>query len=254
MNSKINLQTLSIAAAGAACLSFMTGGAAQAVQIGASSFRSGAVVESFEGLSPGSNVGLFWNGYGYLIPGVNTPFTFASGATLVNTNQSTIVGDWSIGYSGFGLNNNGLVNNSNVPDATAYLGFNSNSSQGSIEFTFASDLLRVGGFVTGAKASYPGNNIISLSAFDGSGNLLETVTKSGVDVSNWASNFLGLQNTGGIRKITFTGDYTVLDKLTFETAASQPVPEPASILGLLTLGGLGAKAKLKRKNQQSTEC
>ena len=74
------------------------------------------------------------------------------------------------------------------------------------------------------------------------------MTTSGVDVSNWGSNFLGLENSGGIRKITIKGDYTVLDKLTFEAAATKPVPEPASVLGLLALGALGVGKGLKRKH------
>ncbi|MCP2729435.1 PEP-CTERM sorting domain-containing protein [Limnofasciculus baicalensis] len=147
------------------------------------------------------------------------------------------------------MNSNGDIGSaSNVPDGNAYLGFNSDSSQGLVEFTFASDILRVGGLVTAANyGGAPANNIISLSAFDALNNLLETVTISGVNVSNWGSNFLGLENSGGIRKITISGDYTVLDKLTFEAAATQPVPEPASVLGLLTLGALGLGKGVKRK-------
>ena len=89
-----------------------------------------------------------------------------------------------------------------------------------MEFTFASDILRVGGFVTDAGYGNP----ITLSAFDALNNLLETVNISGVNVANWGSNFLGLENSDGIRKITIRGDYTVLDKLTFEAAATKPVP------------------------------
>jgi PEP-CTERM motif len=249
--SKLNgIKTLSVAA-GAACLALSTTGAAQAFQINSSAFGSGAVVESFEGLSVGPNV--IGNPFlGYLYPGVNSPFTFASGVTLTgpipNSLSGVLVGDFSLGVAFFSLDSNGFIGSaSNVPDGTAYLGSINLSNQGSIEFTFASDILRVGGFVTDTLGSFPGNNIITLSAFDALNNLLETVSISGVNVSNWGSNFLGLENSGGIRKITINGDFTVLDKLTFEAAATQPVPEPASVLGLVALGVLGVGKGLKRK-------
>jgi hypothetical protein len=52
--------------------------------------------------------------------------------------------------------------------------------------------------------------------------------------------------SGLIRKITISGDYTVLDKLTFEAAPTQPasVPEPSTIFGL---GASGFGAFFKRK-------
>lgn len=249
--SKLNtIKTLSVAA-GAACLALSTTGAAQAFQINSSAFGSGAVVESFEGLSVGPNLDNPFGGY--LVPGVNSPFTFASGVTLTGPIPSNlnnvIVGDFSLGGADFGLGGNGSIGSAgDVPDGIAYLGINSDSNRNSIEFTFASDILRVGGFVTGATYSgSPANNIITLSAFDALNNLLETVSVSGVDVSNWGANFLGLENSGGIRKITINGDFTVLDKLTFEAGATQAVPEPASVLGLLALGALGMGKGLKRK-------
>ena len=200
---------------------------AQADPISTSEFGSSAIVESFEGLSPGTIIPQIVD-TGVLKPGVNGPFTFNSGVTLTGpipnepppSAAGIEVGDFSIGDASFGLGENGQITSADdVPDGSAYLALN--ADPGPIEFTFNSDMLRVGALVTG------GRGFIILSAFDASGHLLETVSVSKVNVSNWRSNFVGLENSAGIRKITFSDsdvgsgfNTLVLDRLTFEPIAS----------------------------------
>ncbi len=63
----------------------------------------------------------------YLIPGVSSPFTFASGVTLTapipNSNSGALVGDFSIRSADWGVLSNSVVSSSDVSDGTAYLGF-----------------------------------------------------------------------------------------------------------------------------------
>jgi hypothetical protein len=227
---------------------------AQAVQISQDNFGSGAIVESFEGLSPGPNLSLQGNNVGLLNPGIIEPFTFGSGVTLTGSVIGVSIGDWSIGPAFCGLGENGLVASAaDVPDGSAYLAINFGSV---VEFTFPSDILRVGALVT-SSALNAGDfgNPIYLSAFDAFGTLLETVTIPNVNVSDWGSNFLGLENTTGIRRVIFsptptnTGSYLVLDRLTFEPISSPSiaVPEPTSALGVLVGAVLGASSMLKRR-------
>lgn len=233
---------------------------AQAVQISLDNFGSDAIVESFEGLSPGPNLTLD-NGTGYFR--LREPFTFESGVTLTEPVEDVLIGDWSIGDANYGLGPVGSVDSAaEVPDGSAYLTFTSVSTSvldlPALEFTFSSDILRVGGLITSASSiGLP----IALSAFDASGTLLETVTISTVPVSDWGSNFLGLENTGGIRRVTFNFSpsdfmplglitrYSVLDRLTFEpiSSPSTAVPEPTSALGILVGAALGASSILKRR-------
>jgi hypothetical protein len=226
---------------------------AQAVQISLDNFGSGAIVESFEGLSPGPNLSLQGNDVGLLNPGIIEPFTFESGVTLTGSVIGVLIGDWSIGPAFFGLGNNrDVASAADVPDGSAYLAINFGSV---VEFTFPSDIVRVGGLVTSAVETSAGSNPINLSAFDEFGTLLETVTIPSVNVSDWSSNFLGLENTAGIRRVIFSptptsiGSFMVLDRLTFEpiSSPSVAVPEPTSGLGVLLCAVLGASSMLKRR-------
>jgi len=249
---------------------------AQAVQITLNNFGSSAIVESFEGLSPRANL-ILSDDYGIFYPG--ELFTFESGVTLTESELilgegvtiddfnsfGVTVNDFSIGFSSFGLGPTGVVDSTaDVPDGSAYLAFSSHSTSAlnfsTFGFTFPSDMLRVGGLITSASSfSLP----ITLSAFDASGTLLETVSIPNVPVSDWASNFLGIENTAGIRRVTFssppsdftplnlTTRFTVLDRLTFEPISnpSIAVPEPTSALGILVGTTLAASCMLKRRQQ-----
>jgi hypothetical protein len=210
----------------------------KAIEITPGDFGPSAVFESFEGLSAGTNIPSA--GAGYLEPGVIEPFNFNSGVTLTwpipnpGIREGVIVGDWSIGGAHFGLASNGSIDSAaDVPFGTAYLALDAPEPQGPIELTFPSDILRVGAYVTASSLSGP----ITLSVFDTANHILETATISPVNVSLWGNNFLGIENTGGIRKIQFSGRFEVLDGLTSE------VPEPTTICLL----GLGALSLVSRK-------
>lgn len=211
---------------------------AHAIPIGIGAFSS-PTVESFEGQSAGPNITLASGGFGYLEPGVVSAFTFPTGVTMTspipNPGISTgvILGDWSIGTSTFGLLGNGtILSAADVPGGSAYLGLDDPAASGPIEFTFASDMLRVGALVTGAPGS------ITLDVFDAGGFLLETLTIPTVVVGSWPTNFIGIEHPG-IRKITFNSDFLVMDDLHFE-AGDESIPEPGTLaifgIGLLGLG------------------
>jgi hypothetical protein len=196
-----------------------------AFQVGAGAFGPGAIVESFEGLTAGPNITS--GGEGYLEPGVVSPFTFASGVTFTNPvpnpgrSTGVIICDWAIGIADFTIGGNGSVGSAaDVPFGSAYIALDNSASSGPIEFTFPTDMLRAGAYVTG----YPGT--IIMSAYDSGGILLETQNIATVNVSAWDSNFLGIENPAGIRRITFGGDYELLDGLTFEAASTPPTPIP----------------------------
>ena len=208
-----------------------------AAPIGKDAFGLRATVEGFEGLSPAANSPQVV-GTGFLKPGVIGPFTFASGATLTGPVPNpglgmgavgVLVGDFSLGASGFGLGENGRIDSANdVPHGTAFIALNAHP--GPIEFTFPFDLIRVGAFEAGDAG------FVTLSAFDASGRLLETLTLAKSSEAHWTTTFIGLENAAGIRKVTFTDSTSntgfnalVLDDLTFEPLAAA-VPEPPSIL------------------------
>jgi len=212
-------------------------------------FGSGASVESFEGLSPGPNITLADPGSGYLEPGVVSAFTFPSGVTMTSPVPNpgawypgllvsgVIIGDWSIGDSTYHLLGNGVIAAAiHVPFGTAYMGLDDVASSGPIEFTFAEDMLRAGASVTGI----PGT--IEMKAYDAGGALLETQTIPSVTVGLWGDNFLGIENSAGIRSVTFGGDFEVLDGLRFEV-----IPAPGTVLlGAIGLGMVGAYTRKRR--------
>jgi hypothetical protein len=211
--------------------------------LGLTASTTGAV-ESFEGLSAGPNITQPYASYGYLEPGVVSPFTFASGVTLTSPipnpgiGTGVIIGDWAIGSSGFGLGSNGSVSAADVPSGTAYIALDDPATSGPMEFTFASDVFSVGALVTAASGD------ITLSAFDSLGNPLGTASVASVYVTNWGSNWLGFASGTGIRKVQFNGDFLVLDDLTFDGVS--PIPAPgAVVLGLLGTGLVGWLRKRK---------
>lgn len=158
-------------------------------QIGVGAFTAGAMIEGFEGLSPGANVSVSALGSQYLIPGTSNVYTFASGVTLTNpipnpTNSSGVmVGAFASGSAGWELAGNGSVTAATVPQGTAYLGLD--QAGASYELSFNQNVLRVGGLITASFDS------IQLQAFDIFNNLLETAAIASVNVNSWSSNFLG---------------------------------------------------------------
>lgn len=220
----------------------------QAVQIVPGDFGASAVIESFEGLSCGTNIPAVGNG-AFLQPGFIEPYTFPSGVTLTepapnSSEEGTLIGDFTLGDASATLLWNSIQSESDVAFGTAYMISGGDLSCGFVEFTFPTDMLRVGAYLSG------GNDYAWLSVFDASGALLERdfVNTGGGGVDIWRTNFIGFESTAGIRKITIEGGpnmtlvvgprHLLIDGLTFD-----PIPEPTTILLL----GLGAVLLRKRR-------
>ena len=226
---------------------------AGAVSIGPSAFGPGAVVESFEGLSPGP--GLIYGpnsrpsfDAGYLVP--VTPFTFATGATLsdpapnLSATQTALIGNPAVGFAQFGLSGNGVVGfSAQVPFGTAYLAFENPSQNGglsSITISFATPVLRVGAyFVTVDRLIDPNDGSVTLVALDALGSSLESVVLTTGTVEEWATSFAGIERSEGIHALRVEGPPTVIDGLTFEA-----IPEP----GTLVLLGTGLALLAARRS------
>jgi hypothetical protein len=186
------------------------------------------------------------SGYsGIVEPGETGAYTFASGVSLTSPvpNPGTLGnGAFVHGFAiGTGTSNNWGANGSvatalNVPFGTAYLGAFDNltgaTTPVSVRLSFASDMHRVGAYLTGA----PGLTL-RMDAYDASGTLVESTTIGTVAVASWSNNFLGLERSGGIRSVVFSGADFGVDGLSFEA------PEPGSLalgsLGLAVLALLG---------------
>jgi hypothetical protein len=222
---------------------------ALATPIGPGAFGPAQVFESFEGHTVGPNIRLGL-GASLLEPGTVSAFTFASGVTLTSpipnpgfANQGAFIHDFALGAD---VNNNWggtrVVNDaSDIPFGTAYLGaFHPSGGTASIEFSFASDQDRVGAYVTGAIGA-----TLQLDVYDASGTLLESSSIGTVDLPLWSSNFLGIENFGGIRRVVISGTDFGIDGLTFEQG-TVPIPEPGTF-SELALGLFGIAAFRRRR-------
>jgi len=229
-----------------AALALALAGPASATSIGPGAFGSGKVVESFEGLTPGANVSLAL-GASLLAPGTTSAFTFASGVALTSPipnpgvfNDGAFVHDFALGsdvtnnWGGTRVLNG--ATSSNIPFGKAYIGaFDQGTLTASIAFTFASPVDKVGAYVTGAVGT-----TVTMSVYSASGALLESGSIATVDLAQWSSNFLGIQNSAGIKRVVFSGRDFGLDGLTWEPVVA--VPELATLpsfgFGLLGLLGI----------------
>jgi hypothetical protein len=124
-----------------------------------------------------------------------------------------------------------------IPMGTAYMGaFDPGTGTASIEYTFASDMERVGAYITGVTGG-----TITMTVYSDSGTLLESGSIGTVDLPQWSSNFLGIENLGGIHRVVFSGPDFGLDGLTFEPMPVA-VPEvgtlPSIAFGLIGLLGI----------------
>jgi hypothetical protein len=106
-----------------------------------------------------------------------------------------------------------------LPGGTAFLGWDSTASAGSIVFTFATLQGSVGAFVDGV-----GGDILE-TAYDIHGHIIGTASVGTGDVSIWPTNFESI-TAPGIASVSFNGDFEVIDNLTFTNS----VPEPASLV------------------------
>lgn len=226
---------------------------ALAVPIGFDAFGTTAVFESFAALSPGLNIGIYRPGSGVLVPGTNGPFTFDSGVVLVHPVPNPIPGenedeigtagvnDFRIGPASFGLDGPSIDDTSDVPFGTAFMGLDGSGDNAVAKFSFPSDVLRVGAFVTGSESES------EITIFDKSDLELERHAIPKVSVADWSSNFIGLENLGGIRHVVFRGEFLVIDGLTFV-----PVPEPSSA-SLVAISLVGIALQSLRGRQKLSQ-
>lgn len=225
---------------------------ASATPIGAAAFGGAQVFESFEGLTAGPNITIGL-GASLLQPGVTSAFAFASGVVLTDPvpnpgvfSAGPFVHDFALGNdvtNNWGTNGT-VASAANVPFGSAYLGAFAGAGNASITLEFATPQDRVGAYVTGVN----GTNV-TMRVYDASGTLLETVSAATVPVADWGTNFLGVEQSGQISRVVFSGPDFGMDGLTFENA---PVPVPESstlasiLMGLAGLGGLAVVGRGQR--------
>jgi hypothetical protein len=89
------------------------------------------------------------------------------------------------------------------------------------------------------------NNAWTYSAYDASGNLVESINTSGLCCS---AMFFGIANDSGFSRVTLEGfgDWAIFDNLHFVEKSGTDVPEPGA-LALLGLGVLGIAASRRRR-------
>jgi hypothetical protein len=220
-----------------------------------SSFGPGYQVESFEGVTPaGSNTGsvTYEN---YFAVGTTGPYTFASGVTLSAPIPASnfesggpYIHDFAIkatnspgNQDDFG-SNGALSQSTQMPAGfgTAYIAvYRTDNTH--FTFTFPADVVRAGFYLTG----YPCDSTYqySLRALDAGGNVLESYAVNSATVTNWATNFVGIQLLSGFRSLDIVGsgqqwtaNNAALDMLTFQPLQSTPLPASALLLGTGILG------------------
>lgn len=205
---------------------------AHAVLIPFGLFGSGATIESFENPVAGPNLTFDSNFFSPNVLGGG--YDFGSGVSLITPDPNpgtggaggVLIGNPDDGAT-FPLFTNGAVSDSGfVPNGAFYMVYNGVNSL--IEFEFDVGMLRVGAFVT----ADPNQDII-LTVYDKDRNVLESQMVDDVNVSDWDSNFLGIQSaSANIRFAEFSNaDFIVLDTLTFET----PEPSVSWLFGVLAL-------------------
>lgn len=185
------------------------------------SFDPSAVTESFEGIPASPNNPLYApqsiNGNGYTKPVI--PFTFSSGIKLTEPNPNTgqvLIGDWSKGNSGKYLCDQAVISATDVPDGTAFLGVMDTASI--LTFTLPAPSRKVGMYVEGAAGTCVSSTTITLTAYNAANAVIGSCTTAATnDGSNWKNHFLGFRSlSDSITKITVSGPYIAIDKLTFE--------------------------------------
>lgn len=115
----------------------------------------------------------------------------------------------------------------------------------SIPFYFASPVIFDGSYFAGYDFSIP----VNFSLYN-RGTLQAT---SASLIPSSTPTFLSSGYTGLVDevRVNWNNGSTVLDNVTYHTAA---VPEPTSLIGLLGLGSFGIISKFKRKQKQQVNC
>ena len=182
------------------------------------SFGPGTITESFENIPvSGNNPAWIDMGGGWTVPVTN--FIFPSGLILSAPSPNSsdavdqvVLGNWSLGDATWAVCNSTVSSAADLPGGSSYIGLMDNPM--SVTFTFPSDASEVGLYVE----SCPG--VIILTALNDSNVVIGTCSVNGTgDVSNWKNNFLGFKSADGdIAKITISGNWVILDLLSFRLA------------------------------------
>ena len=135
-----------------------------------------------------------------------------------NTTEQTLVGDFAISADAtWALDANGEVSYPDVPSGSAYIGRNEDG-RGTLTFGFSSTVYSVGALVDAVSGSG-----VSAAAYDAAGKLITAADIASVPVADWDSNLVSLVSKVPIAKVVFTGDYVILDELTFDTSTQKVV-------------------------------
>ncbi len=133
-------------------------------------------------------------------------------------------------------------------------------NNGPITINFANPIARVG---TQIQANYYGAFTAMITAFDSVGNTLGSFTRNDGNsafANNGPAIFIGIgSDTANISRLQFSlpnasfnpEDFAINNlSLRSTPGNSQPVPEPFTILGSLTAGGIGVALRRKRQQQE----
>lgn len=179
----------------------------------------------------------------------------------ITTNSYKAISD---SYGGLNWTNIGVINNSSVPN-TGY--DNGTVSEDNTAFNWYARPATVssvsvfdfnGAYLTAAWNT--GLNILVQGFLGGGLQESKTITVN-TDAPTWFDfDFLGIDSVkftsfGGFDANWYdrgSGTHFAMDNFTFnETQTAESVPEPASLLGFLTISALGAASALKRKKQEA---
>ena len=186
-------------------------------------------LESFEGLTASSNSppSFQFGEDGYYQPGFLSPFTFSSGLKLIapfpndnDDNGETLVGEYdTLLDPRWGLDDNGRISApSDLPHGTAFIGANK-EADGTLTFGFPKDVYIVDAFVDAVRDNETGSRgLITATAYDASGDVITASRILSVAKADWSSNLITLRSDVPIAKVVFTGNFLVLDALTFNDA------------------------------------
>ncbi|MCI0364319.1 MAG: hypothetical protein L0219_10580 [Phycisphaerales bacterium] len=227
--------------------------------IGPDGIAGGASVETFEGIA-GVQLPLvpfdestFWP-----FSDLPSPYSFASGVTYSASIPSRIF-DFSqtptpeqFGW-GLSVQGGGISNQTPLPSGTAFFAMDYFDGIGSVDFTFATPVAQVGGYVECAWFDKVGwDGIATLEAFDSGGASLGMILAQTDGVGGFfpsdpidpLDTWMGLQTIDGsasIAFVRFSAVGLVLDDLTFSTV----VPAPGA-LAFLAVGGLLSRRRRSR--------